>query len=583
MSVESTPPTDDTTELKQLLLEQLRINALQEDTLQQQQDELKQTKQRLARSQADVALLSKDEDARQQAFRDTIVKQRTRIEVLEEQLADMQRQRFGQRSEKFHNPLQAGLALFNEAEVIDDDPAEAPAPETTESGDDEQQPSVTVAAHTRTKKTTRLSLPPELPRVACEHTLSDAEKTCESCGKTMPVIGVEVAEQLCVIPQQHFVIENRREKVACDCKDCARTARAPKQPIPGSQASARLLAWVMVRKYLEGLPLYRQEKIAARDGLVLPRYKLARWMIEGSAVFIDFIALLEHTFFSYDIAQSDDTGIQVLKEDGRQAQSQSALWIRRGGPPDKPVVLVDYNTSKSGETCYELLSRFQGYLVSDGAESFSKVVHRNQLKHVLCNDHARRRFDKILNNKTSALARKTIARRAVTYYGKLYRIEREIKLLTPAQKYQHRQERAQPIWNEFLQWATTTLAEGVAHGKTTRALEYLVNHREGLQGYLQDGRLPISNILAEHVAKAIAIPRKNFLFSDTPQGAHASARIFSAIETARANGHHPWKYLSVLLTVLPEAGDSASIEPWLPWNITPEKINNIFATYPVPE
>ena len=123
----------------------------------------------------------------------------------------------------------------------------------------------------------------------------------------------------------------------------------------------------------------------------------------------------------------------------------------------------------------------------------------------------------------------------------------------------------------------------MAHGRTTRALEYLINHREGLQGYLQDGRLPISNILAEHVAKAIAIPRKNFLFSDTPQGAHASARIFSVIETARTHGHHSWKYLSVLLTELPNAQTRSEIESWLPWNVTPQKIDAIFETYPVPK
>ena len=582
MSVESNKPTDDTAELKQRLLEQQRIIALQADSLEYQQDKLKQIEKRLARSQADVALLSKDEGTRQHAFRDTIARQRTRIEVLEEQLADLQRDRFGKRSEKHHNPLQAGLMLFNEAEVIDDDPAEAEQPDTPEESEEAASP-IQVGAHTRKKKAANISLPPDLPRVPCEHTLSDAEKTCDACGKLMPVIGVEVSEQLCVIPQQHFVIENRREKVACECKDCARTARAPKQPIPGSQASARLLAWIMVRKYQEGLPLYRQEKIAARDGLVLPRYKLARWMIEGSKVFSTFIDLLEEAFFSYDIAQSDDTGIQVLKEDGRQAQSQSALWIRRGGPPDKSVVLVDYHTSKSGETCYQLLSRFRGYLVSDGAQSFSKVVDRNKLSPVLCNDHARRRFDKILNNKSSATARTTIARRAITYYGKLYRIEREIKSLTAKEKYVQRQQQAKPIWGEFLQWATRTLTEGVAHGRTTRALEYLINHREGLQGYLQDGRLPISNILAEHVAKAIAIPRKNFLFSDTPQGAHASARIFSVIETARTHGHHSWKYLSVLLTELPNAQTRSEIESWLPWNVTPQKIDAIFETYPVPK
>lgn len=581
MSAESNNLPDDINELKQRLLEQQRLIALQSESLQYHQSKLEQTKKQLARSQADVALLSKDDPEQQQGFLKTIAQQRTRIEILEEQLADLRRHQYGKRSEKHYNPLQAGLMLFNEAEVIADDPAEGDTdqrqvPEGDAAG------AVTVGAHTRRKKNHTLSLPADLPRVPCEHTLSEAEKTCEACGKTMPVIGVEVAEQLCVIPQQHFVIQNRREKVACDCKDCARTARVPKQPIPGSQASPRLLAWIMVRKYLEGLPLYRQEKIAARDGLVLPRYKLARWMIEGSAVFTSFIQALEEAFFSYDIAQSDDTGIQVLKEDGRQAQSQSALWIRRGGPPDKPVVLVDYNTSKSGEACYQLLSRFRGYLVSDGAESFSQVVRKNKLTPVLCNDHARRRFDKILNNKANTAARIPIARRAITYYGQLYRIEREIKPLSAEQKYVQRQQRAKPVWEQFLQWATTTLSDGVAHGRTTRALEYLINHQEGLQGYLLDGRLPISNILAEHVAKAIAIPRKNFLFSDTPQGAHASARIFSVIETARVNGHHPWKYLSVLLTELPGAKSTEAIETWLPWNVTPQKIDEIFATYPVP-
>lgn len=143
----------------------------------------------------------------------------------------------------------------------------------------------------------------------------------------------------------------------------------------------------MVAKYLDGLPLYRQEKIAARSDLKLPRAKLARWIIDGSTVFQPLINLLIDTFFSYDIALSDDTRIQVLNEQGRSAENQSALWIRRGGPPDCPVVLVDYAASKSGATAYKLLSEFHGTLVCDGASNFNLAVRSNQLRVALCNDH----------------------------------------------------------------------------------------------------------------------------------------------------------------------------------------------------
>ena len=585
MPVETDKLREDNATLKQLLQEQQRLNALQEDALRSHQQQLEHTKKRLARREADVALLEKEEPERQRVLRDTLSQQQTRIEILEGQLADLRRHQFGKRWEKHYNPLQSALMLFNEAEVIADDPAELSAEEEADRNEavDQDDESIAVAAHRRQKKSPRLSLPPELPRIPCEHDLPEDEKTCGHCGEVMGVIGTEISEQLCVVPQKHFVIEHRRLKYACTCKECMKTACAPKQPLPGSQASPRLLAWVMVRKYLEGLPLYRQEKIAARDGLILPRYKLARWLIDGSDVFDPLIQALEASFFSYDIAQSDDTGIRVLKEDGRQPSSLSALWIRRGGPPGQPVVLVDYNTSKSGDSCYQLLSRFRGFLVTDGAESFNKVVNKNNLTQVLCNDHARRRFDKALNGIDKHSAKGSAAQRALMYYGKLYRIEREIKELEPGEKYQQRQQRAKPVWEMFIRWASETLAAGVAHGKTTDALNYLIKHRDGLQTYLNDGRLPISNILAEHVAKAIAIPRKNFLFCDTPGGAHASAKIFSVIETARANGHHPWKYLSVLLTELPNAQDSETVKTLLPWNLTPQEVDAIFGQYPVPD
>ena len=254
----------------------------------------------------------------------------------------------------------------------------------------------------------------------------------------------------------------------------------------------------------------------------------------------------------------------------------------RGGPPDKPVVLVDYETSKSGETAYKLLSGFHGFLVTDGASNFNASVRRNNLVPVLCNDHARRRFRQALSVVGKDEVKGTIARTGLNWYGKLYRIEAQTKHLPADERGAIRQAQAVPVWREFIAWASKIATQGVAHGKTSEALSYLLKNKTGLQQYCTDGRLPISNIKSEHVAKTIALMRKNFLFSDTPSGATASARIFSLIETARANGHNPYRYLSVLLTELPQVQKVEDIEALLPWSLTPADATERFSQYPTP-
>ena len=269
---------DDPTELKALLQQQQR-------TIEQQQAAL---------------------DHEQRRTRN----QQNHIELLEERLRRLLTQRFGRRAERFPDQFQ----LFNEAELL--------AQATPVDDDEDDGDTVTIPAHKRRKKA-RQALPPELPRVDVVYDL-DPEDTHCTCGEPLQRIGEQVLEQLAVIPQQHYVIRHVRPTYACTCKACIRTASMPVQPLPGSRASAALLANVMVSKYLDGLPLYRQEKIAARSGLDLPRAKLARWLIDASQIFQPLLNLLNDSFFSYDIAHSDDTGIQVLKEDGRAAASQSA-------------------------------------------------------------------------------------------------------------------------------------------------------------------------------------------------------------------------------------------------------------------
>jgi hypothetical protein len=360
----------------------------------------------------------------------------------------------------------------------------------------------------------------------------------------------------------------------------------PKQPLPGTQASPELIAHIATSKFLDGLPLYRQEKMAKRDGLALPRANQARWLIGAAALAQPVLNLLEDAFFGYDIGASDETGIQVLKENGRTAQNKSYLWIRRGGPPLQPVVLVDYSPSRSAATAFRLLEDFRGYLICDAYPGYNRSIQANGLQAVFCNDHARRKFVEVLRalglSGKKASAEPVLAQQALEFYAKLYHIEAKAKGLDALARLQHRQLHAVPLWDAFIDWAQDALDAGVAHAGTREALQYLFDHRDGLRRYCSDGRLPISNILAEHVAKTIALARKNFLFADTPAGAQASARLYSLLLTAVANGHHPQRYLSVLFAELPNIDSVAGYEALLPWNLSTEEVDRRYATFPVP-
>lgn len=533
-------------------------------SLQQQQ---RVHQQQLALQEKELA----QKDQQNEQLRKSVQTKSLEIETLEERLRALLQQQYGKRSERF-NPNQ--LSFLNEAELIDQSES-----------DEEDEDVVEVKPHTRTRKNKRKTIPDHLPRVDIEHELDEHERQCDSCGELLERIGEDINEQLSIVPRQYFVARHIRGRYACGCKDCAKNAPMPAHPLPGAQVTPVMIAHTMVSKLLDGLPLYRQEKMAARDGLALSRTKLARWFIGGSEIFQPVLNNLIDAFFSYDIAMSDDTRIRVLKTAEDNPNTQSALWIRRGGPPDKPVVLVDYKPTKSAKAAYSLLDNFKGTLVCDGASNFNLTVQKNQLSVALCNDHARRRFRRVhekLSKEKKNQSSMAIASQGLKRYNALYAIEREIKDLEPAQRLKARQEKAIPLWGSFISWAEKTQCEGVRHAGTTDALAYLLKHARELQTYCHDPRLPISNIKSEHVAKTIAIARKNFLFADTEAGAESTARVFSMIETARANNHNPQKYLSVLLAELPNIKTADDIDALLPWAITPEAIAERYATFPTP-
>jgi transposase len=317
----------------------------------------------------------------------TIEVQAEKIAYLEEWKRLIDSQRFGAKSEKASSDQ---FPLFNEAEV------EAAA--TEEEAEDD---TISVPAHTR-KKRGRRPLPEFLPVKEVLHDLSDEEKVCpHDAAHTLKEIGRETSDQLEFIPATVQILRHVRPKYACSsCKEGVKIAPMPALPVPKSIATPSLLAQVATSKYVDGLPLYRQEKIFERLGLDLSRATLAHWMVRMGDLVEPLMDRIREEIRSYDFVQCDETPFQVLKEPGKTAQSQSYLWALRGGEPEHPLIYYEYDPSRSGEVPNEvpkrLLRSFRGYLQTDGYEGYAAIGREPGVAHVGCWAHARRKFDEAL-------------------------------------------------------------------------------------------------------------------------------------------------------------------------------------------
>lgn len=495
--------------------------------------------------------------------------QELRIAVLEEQLRLAAHKRFGASSEKA-NPDQ--FRFFNEAEAVSAAP------------DSDAQTEITVPAHKRAKGG-RKPLDPDLPRVRIEHDIAETEKLCPcGSGHIRPRIGEMVSEQADIVPARVQVLQHVRFKYG-PCRVCdgvfpagaeASEPRAvivaplPSQPIPKSIASPGTCAFVVTAKYADGLPLYRLEKILARYGLDVSRGTLAAWMIRLGDLVVPLMNLMEDTQAAYDILQMDETSVQVLKEDGRAAQTKSLMWVRRGGPPDKPVILFNYAPTRSGAVAWHLTEDFEGYLQSDGYSGYDAVGKREDVIHVGCLAHARRKFDEALKVQKKT-GRGGLAAQGLALIQKLYRVEktaREAGMSAQARK-RLRDDKARPVWAELRQWLDRVHRHAPPSTNIGKALTYLDNQWPNLIRVLDDGRLEVDNNLCENTIRPFVLGRKAWLFSDTPAGAEASARLYSLIETAKANGREPYDYLKRVFIELPKATTLAEIEALLPWNVAP--------------
>jgi len=479
----------------------------------------------------------------------------SKVLILQEQLNLALAKRYAASSEKI-SPDQ--VCLFDEAE------ADVPATEDT---DDDV---ILVPAHTR-KKRGRKPLPDNLPRIDVLHDLPESERHCDHDGRLLSEIGEVISEQLDIIPAKIQVIRHIRKKYACTCGQCIKTAPLPAQPIPKSMASPGLLAHIAVSKYQDALPLYRQETILQRIGVDLPRATLANWMIQAGTLIQPVINLLRDRLLDYDILQMDETTVQVLNEAGKTAQSRSYLWLQRGGPPDQPVVLYDYDPGRGAGVPKRLLAGFTGYLQTDGYDGYNAVVAVNGLTHVGCMAHARRKFSEAVKAQGKHKKRGK-AHRGLALIQKLYRVEKQARRLTSDERYTCRQQQACPVLDDLRSWLDDTLPLVPPTSATGKALNYLHREWDKLIHYLDDGRLEIDNNGAENAIRPFVVGRKNWLFSASVKGVKASANLYSLIETAKANGLEPYAYLRYLFTELPQAETVEAIEALLPGNIDKDQI-----------
>ncbi len=491
---------------------------------------------------------------------------KAQVVSLQEQLNLALARRYAASSEKV-SPAQ--LMIFDEAEL---DTSNAQGDEESHAEEDD---SITVPEHTR-KKRGRKALPKSLPRVQVIHELPQDQLICDHDGQVLNPIGEETSEQLDIIPAKIQVIEHVRIKYACACGQCIKTAPLPGQPIPKSNASPGLLAHIVVSKYQDALPLYRQEKILQRIGVDLPRATLANWMIKTGQLIQPLINLLQDRLLGYDIVQMDETPVQVLNEAGKTAQSRSYLWVRRGGPPRQPVLLYDYDPGRSGKVPMNLLPGYKGYLQTDGYEGYNAVVASNQLAHAGCMAHARRKFDEAIRaqGKTKKCKKKKtgLAHRGLSLINKLYRVEKQARNLAPNERYAHRKKHAQPVIDELRTWLDESRHKVPPTSATGKALAYLDHEWPKLIVYLQEGRLEIDNNKTENAIRPFVIGRKNWLFSASVKGVKSSANLYSLIETAKANGLEPYAYLRQVFTQLPRAESVEAIEALLPWQVDKDQI-----------
>ena len=438
---------------------------------------------------------------------------------------------------------------------------------------------VDVAAHRRSKSG-RKPIDEKHPRIEIVHDIPEEEKQC-GCGHELQRIGEETSERIQVIPEQIWVERHIRAKYACkNCegsgdeeKPAVRVAPAQPSMIPGSITTAGLLAFILVNKFVDHLPFYRQEKRFERIGFHISRQDMSNWTMAVGKRIGPLIEKFRDRIRAGPVVQMDETPVQVLGEPGRENTKKSYMWLARGGPPEGPVCLYHYTPTRSAEYPRTLLGNYSGYLQVDGYSAYQTLAAENaNLTLVGCWAHARRKFFEAGKGSKKAGA----AHEAVAKIRKLYQVETELreKNLSDREFLARRREEVEPLLENLKSWLSKKAVQVVPGTLLGTAIAYTTKQWDSLVRYLDHPWLTPDNNAAENAIRPFVLGRKNWLFSASPRGADASCAIYSIIETATQNGLNPYAYLHYIFTNVPEISDEAEWEELLPHNVDPDEVNN---------
>ena len=406
-----------------------------------------------------------------------------------------------------------------------------------------------------------------------------SDDTCSICDSSLKVIGKEVVRtEVELIPSKLIVKQIVREVAKCTVcgtgknenpKDHFQKARVSPKILSHSIATPSLAAQVMYQKFALGVPFKRQESDYYRMGLVLPRNSMAHWTIRCSQDwFTPIYHRIREKLLSCETLHMDETRIQVNKEEGRQAHSQSFMWVMQSGVAEAiNATFFHYTTSRSVQEATDLLEGLHGYLMTDAYIAYKKLDH---IKNSFCWAHCRRYFvDSIpLDSKGKEIPGSKGAE-GREYIKLLFKLEEKISDLNYEEKKLKRQDASRAILDAFWAWVDETAAIPTMNDKLTAALNYAKNNRIYLETFLEDGRLEISNNRCEAHIKPFATARRAWLFADTPKGATANAMLYTLVESAKANELNVYEYLKYLLTQMPELdyhNRPELLDDLLPWS-----------------
>ena len=482
-----------------------------------------------------------------------------KLEHMNEVFANAQRARFGQSSEKNSYVLHDQASFFNEAEKEQAPKVEEPTPDT-----------ILIPQHERKKKRSQAEMLNGLPEEEVLLELPEDQLVCGKCGGKMKPIGKKfLRHEMQIIPKQIKLLAYYAVTYACDsCEKDTGFAHivTVKPPVPlmkHSLASPSTVAYIMTQKYVDGLPLARQEKMWAREGISLSRATMANWVIQCSQSWLKpLYKHMKQELLTHSVIHADETVVQVLKEDGKPATSESRMWLYASAALIRHQVrLFEYQPDRSGKRPEAFLKGFTGALVTDGYQGYNLLT---QVTHCGCWSHARRKWREAMPE--GATVKNSKAAVGFQYCNKLFAQERKCAAYKPKYRQEYRQNKELPLLEEYYAWLKTIHPE--KGSKLEEAVRYSLNQKQQLTASLSNGEVPISNNLAENAIRPFTLGRKNWLFCDTTKGAEASAIVYSLVESAKANGIEPFAYLQHVLVELPYLGKNQSheeLESFMPW------------------